>query len=804
VSELATVGTVVGGLTVAAPDPHGGTVTFSLTNDAGGRFAINATTGVVTVAGALDHDTQPSHTITVQASDGVLTSTGAIVINLIDEIDSYWTGTAAANTFTVADVQDWQLDGLGGDDVLTGGVGDDIIIGGAGNDTLAGGGGNDTFLVGAAAGTDSFNGGAGTDTLKFAANNVIISASAITGIEAISSGGFTNVGFAATSGNDTLNFGGMTTTGAITINAGEGNDNITGASGNDIIKGEAGTDTLNGGDGNDILDGGDGNDSLIGGAGDDILLIGEYTGTDGFDGGAGFDEIRASMNGATIFFSSMTGIEKISSGGFSNVIIALQNLLFWDFTNIQLSGIAMISGGIPADTIIGSQGADVIYGGPGADNLKGGLGDDTFLYGVTDPQLRFDTVDGGAGWDKLLANANGTTIELASMTSIEEISTGGFNNVSLVSSTLADTIDLRSVVVTGTFSVINLNGGDDTFYGTAGADVVAGGTGADFIDTGDGDDIIQIGFNPGLDNIRGGNGYDRLVAVETTAQILFSSFQGIEEIQGNNLSDTQIVGTANADLIDMRNIVLSQIRWINGGAGNDTLYGSQGADTLFGAIGDDTIYGAGGNDKISFYQSEGTDAVDGGAGYDTLVAATEYAIIGVSSMTSIEAIAVETASGLSHAGLAFTDNADNFDLSAIAVSGITFIDLKAGNDIFVGSSGADRIIGGAGRDQMTGGSGADVFDFNAVAEIDFDTIVDFLSGTDRIDLSTIDARTNVNDDQAFTLIGTSAFTGVSGQLRYDVSGGVSTVQGDVNGDGLADFYLHVNGVSSLTATDFFL
>ncbi|MGH1558853.1 hypothetical protein ACRAWD_16525 [Caulobacter segnis] len=141
----------------------------SLIDNAGGRFAINATTGVVTVASAslLDADTQASHTITVQASDGLLTSSGNIVVTLIDEIDSYWTGTAGADSFTVPDVQDWHgLPGLDGNDTLTGGVGDDILIGGSGSNSLYGGGGNDTFMVGPSGGNDIFDGGAGADTIK--------------------------------------------------------------------------------------------------------------------------------------------------------------------------------------------------------------------------------------------------------------------------------------------------------------------------------------------------------------------------------------------------------------------------------------------------------------------------------------------------------------------------------------------------------------------------------------------------------------------------------------------------------------
>ena len=51
-----------------------------------------------------------------------------------------------------------------------------------------------------------------------------------------------------------------------------------------------------------------------------------------------------------------------------------------------------------------------------------------------------------------------------------------------------------------------------------------------------------------------------LPIIETDAkkleQIVFNTFDGIEEIQGNILSNTKIIGTANADVIDMRDIVV--------------------------------------------------------------------------------------------------------------------------------------------------------------------------------------------------------------------------------------------------------
>jgi len=69
VSENATIGTLVG-ITASATDGDGtATVTYALTDNAGGRFEINATTGVVSVADGtlLDFETATSHQITVQA-----------------------------------------------------------------------------------------------------------------------------------------------------------------------------------------------------------------------------------------------------------------------------------------------------------------------------------------------------------------------------------------------------------------------------------------------------------------------------------------------------------------------------------------------------------------------------------------------------------------------------------------------------------------------------------------------------------------------------------------------------------------
>jgi protocadherin Fat 4 len=92
VNENATVGTLVG-ITAAASDADStnNTITYSLLNNDGGRFAIDSTTGVVTVASAINREVDgASRSITVRAtsSDGSYTDQiFSITINDVDEFD---------------------------------------------------------------------------------------------------------------------------------------------------------------------------------------------------------------------------------------------------------------------------------------------------------------------------------------------------------------------------------------------------------------------------------------------------------------------------------------------------------------------------------------------------------------------------------------------------------------------------------------------------------------------------------------------------------------------------------------------
>jgi Ca2+-binding RTX toxin-like protein len=143
-----------------------------------------------------------------------------------------------------------------------------------------------------------------------------------------------------------------------------------------------------------------------------------------------------------------------------------------------------------------------------------------------------------------------------------------------------------------------------------------------------------------------------------------------------------------------------------------------------------------------------------------------------------------------------------------------------GNDTLIGSNtansldggaGMDVIRGGRGKDSLFGGTERDFFDFNSIKDSlpgsKRDVIQDFQRGNnltgDEIDLSTIDARAGVASNQTFNFIGKQNFHDRKGELRYEDKGSTVIVQGDVNGDGKADFEILVR-VGALGAGDFLL
>ncbi|HEY5963421.1 MAG TPA: M10 family metallopeptidase C-terminal domain-containing protein, partial [Xanthobacteraceae bacterium] len=133
---------------------------------------------------------------------------------------------------------------------------------------------------------------------------------------------------------------------------------------------------------------------------------------------------------------------------------------------------------------------------------------------------------------------------------------------------------------------------------------------------------------------------------------------------------------------------------------------------------------------------------------------------------------------------------------------------NSGGNTLLGLDGDDVITGGGDGDLLTGGAGHDQFVYTALTDSGStkptrDQITDFVQGDDVIELSALDAITGGADD-AFSFIGTAAFSGVAGQLRQSTSFGNTIVSGDVDGNGVGDFQIQINGAYTLNATDFHL
>ena len=113
----------------------------------------------------------------------------------------------------------------------------------------------------------------------------------------------------------------------------------------------------------------------------------------------------------------------------------------------------------------------------------------------------------------------------------------------------------------------------------------------------------------------------------------------------------------------------------------------------------------------------------------------------------------------------------------------------AGNDRLRGGNGDDCLHAGRGLDRLAGGAGADIFSFELGRRggKGSDSISDFDGREgDTIDLSAIDAKRG-GADQEFHFVRAHDFSKRAGELRY----AEGLLQGDVNGDGVADFTIKV-------------
>jgi Ca2+-binding RTX toxin-like protein len=166
------------------------------------------------------------------------------------------TGGAGNDTMSGGDDGD-QLSGGDGNDILSGGNNDDVIRGDAGRDILSGDGGNDTIYFSP---EDEFvNGGTGSDAARNTYNDFGLT---------FDMGGNGFEQYYGSQAGETI----VTTANIrMDVDAGGGNDLISGGAQGDGLSGGTGNDTIFGGLGPDQIGGGFGDDRIIGGIGADLI-----------------------------------------------------------------------------------------------------------------------------------------------------------------------------------------------------------------------------------------------------------------------------------------------------------------------------------------------------------------------------------------------------------------------------------------------------------------------------------------------------------------------------------------------------
>jgi len=437
-----------------------------------------------------------------------------------------------------------------------------------------------------------------------------------------------------------------------------------------------------------------------------------------------------------------------------------------------------ITGTTDGDTIYGLDGVDTLIGGGGSDILDGGTGD--------------DTMEGGAGFDTYFIDSGGDIVT--------ELAGQGFDTVFTSFNMAAFPLKYANVEAFGLIGMANdLRGNDFANELIANPDVgsrLSGKGGDDTLIGGDFND--KLDGEAGGDTMRGGGGNDIYIVDNALDVVIELSGEGDDLVRAKvdytltaNVEDLKLqgiatMGTGNSldNIIVVSNLAVTldglggndkltgstQDDFLYGGTGNDVLNGKAGSDTMEGGGNDDTLRGGGGIDFL--FGDGGADKLFGGTGNDELYGGTQDDEL-------------------------YGEGQDDL------------LDGGAGTDRLFGGLANDTLIGGADRDVLTGDSGADTFVFDephfaGLTLSTADQIKDFKDFQgDKIDLSLVDAIMGGGED-AFTFIDNAAFSGTAGELRWDNVAGNTMIYMDVDGDASADYAIRLDGLLTMSATDFIL
>jgi Ca2+-binding RTX toxin-like protein len=679
--------------------------------------------------------------------------------------------------------------------LIEGSAGGDEIQALDGYDSTVRSGSGDDTVVGGSAYHELLDGGAGDDVLESSTGSSGSTLLGGAGDDLVTAGGAYNQAFGG-AGDDTLTAIYYSTT----LDGGAGNDHLIGS------------DEFGGyfrvGQGRDLVEGGQSYDTIFvsaptgdhylrtvvdGGAGDGSII---------FDAATPHADIYADVSAKGAVFA-LKGINSIRLGdGGGSVHVG-------DGQGYDVRGGAggdCLYGGDASDTLSGGGvGADRIFGGAGGDYLTagdrgavhGGAGDDNIIL-ISNGRL---VLDGGDGVDQLgllfgYAFEGQVTIDL-NLTGWQQTGVG----------------ETRIVRIEG------LTGGNeaDHFIGDDGANRLWGGIGSDTLDGGGGDDSVSA---TGSDaRLIGGEGDDSLslhiyeqasgepalLAGGSGDDLLTAAGSGLDAIlRGGSGSDLLVyqadsyysaldfhAGDGAGTILDGSSTVgfegIERFE-ITGSGAADTIVGGAGGDILSGQSGDDVLDGGDGDDYLR--PGRGNDTIRGGAGFDTVDFGVAYSDL-VWDLRSSDAqqvvpgefVTLRSVEGL--VGSYYHDSLTGDDRSNMLAG-------AGGDDSLIGIGGADTLSGASGADVLTGGVGADVFRFD-VAEAGYGDVVSDLEDGDIIDLTQVDADYALEGDQAFALV--SAFTGAAGELQLRELSALNQtlVEGDIDGDGVADLRIRLFG-----------
>ena len=364
------------------------------------------------------------------------------------------------------------------------------------------------------------------------------------------------------------------------------------------------------------------------------------------------------------------------------------------------------------------------------------------------------TVSGGGGTDTLIVSNAIDSVNGANVSDFEAVRITNASAVTLA--TAKNTVSAVTFDVTGASFTGLASGGTAT--------LVAGGTATVA-------NAAWTATTATTDSLTVNVGTSSSGAAVTTATI---NAAGVETVTVNNLAATN---DATARAITINNSALKEVTVTAAGTGTVSLTAASTALTKV------TASGVNGNVTFAAASTAGT-LVTGGAGNDTL-------------------------SSTATAGADTLNGGDGND----SLSG------GGGNDSLVGGAGADTLTGGTGVDVLTGGGGADRFVFASNATTAAtpvlvstlnasDTITDFVSGTDKIQI------TGTYAPAAFL----GNFTNIQGALAANNATGVvaksaAFVTGEnalyvFNAKGTTlnvdDIVIKLTGVTSLAAADLLL